>query len=235
MFHVTAGRSPAIVFESGGGDDSSVWRSVAPAVGVATGATVVTYDRAGFGESDPDPQPYSIDRETDDLGHALHRLGVKPPFVLVAHSYGGFLAALFASRHPYEVSGIVLLDANLVGFFTDAEVARLTGSIDRETLRKRNPALLRVLEAFPATVRRMRTAAVPESIPLLDVRAEQPPVESPEEAASWARTHEAFDAASSHRRGMLMRGTGHFMMRDRPAAIARTIADFYRSLSAPGR
>ena len=35
----------------------------------------------------------------------------KGPYVLVAHSWGGLIARLYASTYPDEVSGLVLLDA----------------------------------------------------------------------------------------------------------------------------
>ena len=35
---------------------------------------------------------------------------IAPPYVLVGHSFGGLTARLFASRHPAEVAGLVLLD-----------------------------------------------------------------------------------------------------------------------------
>jgi pimeloyl-ACP methyl ester carboxylesterase len=35
---------------------------------------------------------------------------VKPPYVLVGASFGGLNAQLFASEHPREVAGVVLVD-----------------------------------------------------------------------------------------------------------------------------
>src|SRR5713226_3222715 len=50
-FRVVDGRSPTIVLESGGGADSSEWSSLQPQLARLTGLAVVSYDRAGFGES----------------------------------------------------------------------------------------------------------------------------------------------------------------------------------------
>jgi pimeloyl-ACP methyl ester carboxylesterase len=41
---------------------------------------------------------------------------VPSPYVLAAHSYGGLIARLYASSHPDEVSGMVLIDALSDGF-----------------------------------------------------------------------------------------------------------------------
>jgi pimeloyl-ACP methyl ester carboxylesterase len=41
----------------------------------------------------------------------LDKGGVKPPLVLVGHSYGGWLVRLYGSTYPAEVAGIVLVEA----------------------------------------------------------------------------------------------------------------------------
>src|SRR5215471_15482830 len=71
QFYLTRGKLPTIIFEAGGGDNAAVWREVAPSVGQATGASMVAYDRAGFGRSDPDPGPYSIQDEVEALERGL--------------------------------------------------------------------------------------------------------------------------------------------------------------------
>ena len=47
---------------------------------------------------------------------AVHRLlegaGVDPPYVVVGHSYGGFVSRLFAAEYPGETAGLVLIDSS---------------------------------------------------------------------------------------------------------------------------
>jgi pimeloyl-ACP methyl ester carboxylesterase len=77
---------------------------------VAQFATVISYDRAGFGFSDPGPPPRTADRNLADLRAALQAIGASPPYVLVSHSSGNLEMRLFAYRHPGEVAGMLLLD-----------------------------------------------------------------------------------------------------------------------------
>jgi len=42
---------------------------------------------------------------------ALAGAGLAPPYVLVGHSFGGQNMRLYASRHPADVAGLVLVDA----------------------------------------------------------------------------------------------------------------------------
>ncbi|HKG08352.1 MAG TPA: alpha/beta hydrolase [Pedobacter sp.] len=50
-FHVIKGKGTPILFESGGGDDASIWNALLPNIHKKLGATLITYDRAGFGKS----------------------------------------------------------------------------------------------------------------------------------------------------------------------------------------
>ena len=116
--------SPTVVFESGGGDHSSVWSAIEPEIRRRLSVTTVLYDRAGLGQSEPKTGPYRIDDEVAALRTALTAGGIAGPVVLVAHSYGGFVSWLTAASDP-RVVGLVLVDGNVPGFFDEDEVARL--------------------------------------------------------------------------------------------------------------
>jgi pimeloyl-ACP methyl ester carboxylesterase len=129
--------SPAVVFESGGGDSSAVWEKLAPEVRQRCAVQTVRYDRAGLGKSDLAPGPYRIDNEASALERVLDVRDVRGPVVLVAHSYGGFVATLVAASDA-RVARVVLVDANLSGFFDDAEVARLLAKYSPQWLIERH-------------------------------------------------------------------------------------------------
>ena len=81
--------------------------------GVATFSRVCAYDRPGTGNSRSTqvPQPTTAQTSADDLETLLTASAEAPPFVLVGHSYGGPIIRIFASDHPDQVSGLVLVDA----------------------------------------------------------------------------------------------------------------------------
>jgi len=117
--------SPTVVLESGLRDAADVWSMSSAGEGaptvfpeVANFTRVCAYDRPGTvvgGESpsrsDPVSQPTAAQDAAADL-HALLSAAEEPgPYVLVGHSYGGPIIRLYASAHPADVAGLVLVDA----------------------------------------------------------------------------------------------------------------------------
>ena len=101
--------SPTVVLDAGLGAFSLDWGAVQPEI--VTTTRVCAYDRAGLGWSEPGPRPRSPRQFADELHTLLTNAGIQGPYVLVTHSISGKTARLFASQHPNQVAGIVLVDA----------------------------------------------------------------------------------------------------------------------------
>jgi pimeloyl-ACP methyl ester carboxylesterase len=106
--HCRGEGSPTIVLDAALGASSLSWSLVQP--DLARLSRVCSYDRAGFGWSDPGPMPRTADRIAEELHTLLARAGVPPPYVLVGHSFGGLVALIFARRFRSVTSGLVLVD-----------------------------------------------------------------------------------------------------------------------------
>jgi pimeloyl-ACP methyl ester carboxylesterase len=229
--------SPTVVFEAGGGEESSVWNDLEPEVRARNCVRTLVYDRAGLGRSAPSPPPYRIDDEAAALRRELDRHGVSAPVVLVAHSYGGFVATIVAATDP-RVAGVVLVDANLAGFFDDAQLERLLATYRPQfpALEQAAPELARVMipiiEAYPATVARLRQVDIPPATPTIDIVSERTWVDTPEEVDAIRRAHRDFVAASSHRRAVFAQGSGHHVMRDRPDVVLDAVAELVGTVRA---
>lgn len=70
-----------VVFESGGGEDSSEWSNVEPVIRERAKVRTVVYDRAGLGKSDPNPRPYRIEEEGTALRRALDQCDIHGPII----------------------------------------------------------------------------------------------------------------------------------------------------------
>ena len=104
----TGSDGPTVVLEYGHQASHLTWYLVQPQI--ASFTRVCFYDRAGYGWSDPSPQPRVPSVMAEELHTLLHSAGEKPPYILVAHSFGSFNAVMFAHKFPEEVSGLVLVD-----------------------------------------------------------------------------------------------------------------------------
>lgn len=99
---------PVIVFESGLGAPMEHWDRILD--GVSELAPLITYDRPGIGESEPDNEMPTIKNVSDKLIKILNYLELEPPYVLVGHSLGGMYVRGFAVYHPDLLAGLVIID-----------------------------------------------------------------------------------------------------------------------------
>jgi pimeloyl-ACP methyl ester carboxylesterase len=100
--------SPAVVFVSGLGEDSTTWSKVQPEI--SRESATLSYDRCGIGRSETGLCPPDARGMSGDLRKLLERAGVAPPYVLVGHSLGADVALIFAHDFPAETAGMVLVD-----------------------------------------------------------------------------------------------------------------------------
>jgi len=131
--------TPTVILEAGAGNNGDIWSEVDPKAatktlvfdGVAQFTRVCAYDRPGTiagsetilrSRSDPAPMPRNAGDVVADLSALLAAAGVRPPYVLVGHSFGGLVVRLFASTlPPDDVVGLVLVDAAQEDFWTKLE------------------------------------------------------------------------------------------------------------------
>jgi pimeloyl-ACP methyl ester carboxylesterase len=102
--------SPTVILESGLNDSWLSWYKVQPDVAKFT--RVCSYDRAGVGWSDAQPEPPQSQNVALHLHSLLHNAEVKPPYVLVGHSTGGIHVRVYQNMYPGDVVGMVLVDSS---------------------------------------------------------------------------------------------------------------------------
>ena len=99
---------PTVIFETGLGGDRRTWGDVLTAL-MSTDRGC-SYDRAGLGLSQPGPKPRTTAEQVEELHTLLGAAGIKPPYVLVAHSSGGWNAMVYGEQYADEVAGVVMVD-----------------------------------------------------------------------------------------------------------------------------
>lgn len=105
-----ATKMPTILLEAGLTAMSACWGWIQGDLAKET--RVLAYDRAGLGWSEPSAKPkdaFTIARELHEL---TRRAELSPPFIIAAHSMGGFFARAFAAEFPNELAGMALIDSS---------------------------------------------------------------------------------------------------------------------------
>jgi len=99
---------PTVVLEAGIAASSLSWSRVQPRVAEFT--RVCSYDRGGLAWSDPSAPPLTATHMAGQLHALLGAASLPPKYVLVGHSFGGFVVLAFASQFREQVAGLVLVD-----------------------------------------------------------------------------------------------------------------------------
>jgi pimeloyl-ACP methyl ester carboxylesterase len=152
--------------------------------------------------------------EAEELHRLLGGAGISPPYVVVGHSYGGFVSRLFAAKYPSETAGLVLVDSSHeeeIGpyrrYYGDSPEGDWVDGGDRIDI--------------DATARALRqTARDFGDLPLAVVKAGE--YEDVLTVRLWDRTQADLATLSSNSVFVQAR-SGHFVMNDDPQVLLAAI------------
>jgi pimeloyl-ACP methyl ester carboxylesterase len=99
---------PAVLFEAGIAATNLNWHHIQETVSSFT--STASYDRSGLGWSSPCCTVRTPRNITAELHTMLQSAGIKPPYILVGHSFGGLVVRRYAATYPEDVAGVVLID-----------------------------------------------------------------------------------------------------------------------------
>ena len=128
--------SPVVVIDTGAGDTADRWTAIQEQIAQIT--RVCTYDRAGYGSSEPGPLPRHSQQVADELRTLLDKARIRRPYLLVGHSLGGVNVQVFADRYPGRVAGLILLDPPPVPFITGQAFPELYQMFEGQTIEFQN-------------------------------------------------------------------------------------------------
>lgn len=233
-FSIYRGKGTPIIFEAGNGDDSSVWAPIVKEIYQKTGATLITYDRAGLGSSEIDTLTISFQKEIEHLNLALETLAPFENYFLVAHSFGGFYASEFANLKNTSITGAVFIDVATQCMFTESWSLAYRSSLPKaawKMLKQKKTGLYHVLQKLPEISRYMANRYISPSIPLTLVVAEHIPgkntLKTERERKQWIKCLQEF-GQGSNRNYVLAKSASHRVWQERPDLVVREIVALYK-------
>lgn len=108
---VHRGTVPLTIFmEAGGAATLASYGGLDSVLAQRTRATVVVYERAGFGDSELGPLTLDPSTQVKQAAIVLERLRAPSRRIVVGHSYGGLMAVVHTDLCRDQVAGVVLVD-----------------------------------------------------------------------------------------------------------------------------
>jgi pimeloyl-ACP methyl ester carboxylesterase len=242
--------SPAVFLDQGGPQlepGTSFITAVGPDIAAALGTRFCAYDRAGTGQSDPDPMGVRTLKEAaTDMNAVLASPELGCPCVVVGTSLGAAIALTALVTDPAGFGGLVLLDSPPPGYI-DAFLALVpAGAPDAgpEFMAYNggeNEERLDIITGY----RQLAAPATPPAIPIIVVThgAGYPPpcnwdppcsAEFPvdELEATWQAGQRALAEALAARL-VVAEGTGHSIADENPELVIGLVAEVVAAVRDP--
>lgn len=227
--------TPTVILEPGLGGTADGWGDVLD--GLAAFTRTCAVERPGAGRSE-DIGRHSAMVTARRLHAALAALGERGPYVVVAHSFGGVYARLFAAAEPGAVRSLVMLDTYEpdLGMDVDPALDEATRAMIRRSLDEGGVTFEAVEDLdWPATLREL-AAIEPGAVPALllftdpELRYQDPdPAVRAAMIDAWYR---AIDARYPTGRLEIVPGSGHFIQLDRPDVVIDRVREIVNATDA---
>lgn len=244
--HEEGDGAPAVVIDAGLADELEKLEILQERLASVT--RVITYNRAGYGRSDPGPLPRDSGRESEELKALLEKASVPEPYVLVGHSLGALNMQVFASKYPKAVVGMVLMDPPPLSFILGQEWGELRGMADRMTTEwqaiadsayesadaqeKARSKFFRMIasehrEMFGRSAKLASAVATFGDKPLVVIASGRPNPAFGEAAEKfqqyWVDQSRALTGKSTRGKFIFAEGASHFLYVDVPGLVAESI------------
>ena len=216
--------SPAVIFEGGFGAGIASWSTVQKDVAAFT--QTVSYDRAGLGQSDPGPKPRSAKQIATELHAALQKSGIKPPYVMVGHSFGGIYVRVFADMYPTEVAGMVLIDPSQESFndwLIKNQPDRLKAA--QSEIAKAGAGVQAEFAVLDTSYSQARAAKVPAGIPVTLLTATEDETMPADGRKLWIEKHKEWLATVPGSKHIVVEKATHFIQANQPALVIEAIKE----------
>jgi pimeloyl-ACP methyl ester carboxylesterase len=213
-YTVKGTKSPAIILINGAGGPIEGWSKVWGELGHEN--VLFAYNRLGIGKSSKPREPQTGIVMVKNLKELLLSLKIEPPYLIVGHSLGGFIAHLFTITYPDDVRGLVFLESSTIkDVMTDSKRKKETGSNKFSEV-----------DHVLSTIKQIEDVGVFPNIPIIVVAGNKP-------TFGWIMPRSIKEARMNHQKELLSlsgrgrvtiaRNSGHFPQLSEPNLIINEI------------
>ncbi|MCA0149913.1 alpha/beta hydrolase [Rossellomorea vietnamensis] len=209
---------PTVVMDAGYGDYSKAWDSVIGELSEIT--EVLVYDRAGLGKSGKSPSRRTSREMVKELKELLIGLNIKPPYIMVGHSFGGVNVSVYAHEYPEEVAGLVLVDSTPVNYrerFLPTMTSDFQAAYRKQFVREGN------YEEFMESLGQLKEYEETLSMPVLVLSAGKKDHYSEASQELWNDMQRELALISSKGECVLAKNSAHYIQRDEPQVVIKAV------------
>lgn len=221
-YAATMNGKPTIVFETGLGSTILTWDTILDSIKGFAGTFV--YNRPGYGSSSFVNAPQTVREVAEQLNQNLLATGQKPPYILVGHSAGGLYINMYARLYPEKVAGVVFIDSSHPDQF--------------EYFRKEQRMMYNMLLTSTSKGKRRYESSIVQSthldfknapafpdvpVTVLTAGKKSSFLENDKMRKKWIDFQSDLAALSSNSKHIIVKGSGHFIHRNKPELVIREI------------
>jgi pimeloyl-ACP methyl ester carboxylesterase len=223
-YRVFGAGGPVLVMITGLGDDMDTFEDVANEL--SANATVIIYDRSGYGGSDLRDGIHDAEAADRELSGLLAQTGVPGPYLLLGHSVGGLYAEYYAARHPDQVSGLILEDSRPADFLQRCEAAGVRMCVAPTLLMQFAPRGAREeLAALSVTTAQVENIGPVRGKPVL-VLSHSVSSDAGAFDTVWAEGQDDLAARYANARHLVASEGGHYLHTDQRAWFIASVREF---------
>jgi pimeloyl-ACP methyl ester carboxylesterase len=209
---------PTVVMDAGYGDYSKAWDSVIEDLSMLS--NVLIYDRAGLGKSATSSNPRTSREMVKELNELLIEAKIKPPYILVGHSFGGVNLRMFATEYQNEVRGLVLVDSTPEDYRE-----RFLPTMSRDFQQAYNKQFIYEgkYDEFMESLKQLKDTRHKLNIPLIVLSAGKKAHYSRESQELWNEMQREILEISSEGKLVIAENSAHYIQNDEPEVVVSAV------------
>jgi pimeloyl-ACP methyl ester carboxylesterase len=209
---------PTVVMDAGYGDYSKAWDSVIEDLSILS--NVLIYDRAGLGKSATSSNPRTSREMVKELKELLIEAMIKPPYILVGHSFGGVNLRMFATEYQNEVRGLVLVDSTPEDYRE-----RFLPTMSRDFQQAYNKQFIYEgnYDEFMESLKQLKDTRHKLNIPLIVLSAGKKAHYSRESQELWNEMQREILEISSEGKLVIAENSAHYIQNDEPEVVVSAV------------
>ncbi|NHM33832.1 alpha/beta fold hydrolase [Neobacillus terrae] len=209
---------PTVIMDAGYGDFSKAWDSVIGDISMFS--NVLIYDRAGLGKSEKSSNPRTSCEMIKELKELLIEAKVKPPYILVGHSFGGVNMRMYATEYHNEVCGIVLVDST-----PEDNRERFLPTMSQDFQQTYNKQFVYEgnYDEFMESLKQLKETRLKLNVPLIVLAAGKKAHYSKESQELWNEMQREILEISSNGELVLAENSAHYIQNDEPEVVISAI------------